>query len=312
MTRKVTPFLPLNKPVRLPCILPGPMDGVTDGSWVRVISAHHWANAWWTPFLRISTGVPRPARFRQFLFPYLESGLPGIAQLMGTDTVKLAESAARFAEAGAAAVDLNCACPSKTVTGNLAGGWRLTCPGWIRDTILAMRSAAPDIPISVKLRMGFTDSREFFNGIAAAVREAAPDFVTIHFRTVAEGYAPVAHGLNRLAEARAALPGIPVIGSGDLFTVADILNMFEKCGVDGVAPARGMLANPRLLIEAADHLRGEHLPEMTADEKHRLITEFAEDAPVGFILQMAANLFGKKSPDFLKILTDLKNAGRLK
>ncbi|MBO7741295.1 MAG: tRNA-dihydrouridine synthase family protein [Victivallales bacterium] len=298
--------------VRLPCLLPGPMDGVTDGNWVQVLSRRRWIQAWWTPFLRISTGVPRSARFLSFMQPFLESGLPVIAQLMGEDTERLAAAAARFAEAGAAAVDLNCACPSKTVVSNHAGGWRLTQPRWIRDTIIAMKAAAPGIPISVKLRMGFAHSSEFLREIAPAIRDAAPDFVTLHFRTVAEGYAPVTDGLRRLAEARRALEGIVFVGSGDLFSVNDIRTMFRECAVDGVAPARGMLVNPRLLAEAAAAEQGSPLPEMNMDEKRKLLEEFSHNAPPGFILQMAGNLFGKHSTDFQQTLAGLKANGRLR
>lgn len=282
----------------LPSILPGPMEGVTAGAWLKILTRHRWADAWWTPFLRISTGVPRRSRLSAWLEPYLATGLPVIAQIMGEDTARLAETARRLHELGAAAVDLNCACPSPVVVRNHAGGERLRHPEWIAMTLQAMKCAVGTAPVGVKLRMGYESSAEFASGIAPAVCSAHPDFVTVHFRTVLERYDRVPGGLARLSAAREMLQGIPLIGSGDLFTPQDAIAMREKCGVDGVAPARGMLANPRLLVDIRQVMRGETPPPFTSQEKAALLGEFVAHAPRHFQLQMAANLYGKNSPEF--------------
>ncbi len=274
------------------------MEGVTVGAWLTILTRHRWVDAWWTPFLRISTGVPRRSRLEAWLSPYLATGLPVIAQVMGEDTARLAETARRLHELGAAAIDLNCACPSPVVVRNHSGGERLRHPEWISATLQAMKCAVGTAPIGVKLRVGYASPAEFAERIAPAVREAKPDFVTVHFRTVQERYQPIADGLNRLSSARHQLAEFPVIGSGDLFTPQDAVAMGEQCRVDGVAPARGMLANPRLLLEIAQTLRGEPVTAFTAQEKARLLGEFVVYAPRHFQLQMAANLYGKDTPEF--------------
>ena len=62
--------------------LPGPMDGITEGSFLKVLSEEGCAPAWFTPFLHISNGVPRTARLKLALQPFLASGRPVIAQIM--------------------------------------------------------------------------------------------------------------------------------------------------------------------------------------------------------------------------------------
>ena len=287
---------------RLPRLLPGPMEGVTAGAWLTILTRHRWVEAWWTPFLRISTGVPRRVRLADWLRPYLATGLPVIAQIMGEDTARLAETARRLHELGAAAIDLNCACPSPVVVRNHSGGERLRHPEWIAATLAAMKAAVGGAPVGVKVRVGYETPQEFAEAIAPAVREGSPDFVTVHFRTVLERYRPIPDGLARLAAARQSLAGTVVVGSGDLFTPQDAIAMHEHCGVDAVAPARGMLANPRLLADLASALRGESPPEFTLQEKAALLGEFVVHSPRHFQLQMAANLYGKDTPEFRAFL----------
>ena len=274
------------------------MEGVTAGAWMKILTRHRWVETWWTPFLRISTGVPRRSRLAAWLAPYLATGLPVIAQIMGEDTARLAETARRLHELGAVAIDLNCACPSPVVVRNHSGGERLRHPEWIAATLQAMKYAVGTAPVGVKLRVGYESPEEFALRIAPAVREGAPDFVTVHFRTVRERYGAIAGGLERLAAARRELADMPVIGSGDLFTPQDAITMHETCGVDGVAPARGMLANPRLLVDMKQVLNGEMPKSFTTQEKSALLGEFVVHSPRHFQLQMAANLYGKNSPEF--------------
>ena len=76
----------------------------------------------------------------------------------------------------------------------------------------------------------------------------------------------------------------------------------EAEGTYGQTAARGMLANPRLLADLASALRGESPPEFTLQEKAALLGEFVVHSPRHFQLQMAANLYGKDTPEFRAFL----------
>ncbi|MGN0866300.1 MAG: tRNA dihydrouridine synthase [Oligosphaeraceae bacterium] len=285
-------------------ILPGPMEGVTTGNFLSILTRHGWVRAWWTPFLRISVAVPRRARLQAWLAPYRATGLPCIVQLMGTDTRKLVSAARILRELGAAAIDLNCACPSEIVVRNGAGGARLADPSWIGETLTQLKEAL-DCPVGVKMRTGLQAPEEFPRRLAPVLDAARPDFLTLHYRTVQEAYRPVPRGWLRLKEARELLPDIPLVGSGDLFTPQDALRMAEECRVDALAPARGLLKNPRLLTEIRQTLRGESPAPWTPEDKQQLLREFQqENTPLGFLLQMAANLLDKDSPQFQDFLQD--------
>ena len=283
------------------------MDGITEQNFLSAMSSRQWTSAWWTPFLRISTGVPRQSRLTAWLQPYLDTGLPVIAQIMGTSTDKLAETALRLYKAGAICVDLNCACPSPQVIGNQGGGACLKNPSWIHDTLLAMRKRCPAGAISVKIRAGYSSVEELAD-LTAAVREASPHLVSMHYRTVNEMYRPIEGGLQRLRKAREYLAKIPFFGSGDLFTVEAALQMFEETGVDGLLPARGVLTNPALLTQIQAACQGKKPLEISDREKLSFLCDLAQPAagkqntPNGFLLRICAALFGRNSKIFQQLV----------
>ena len=291
-------------------ILPGPMDGVTEGSFVSVLDAAGLASSWFTPFIRISNGVPRVARLREKLSPYLATGKPVIAQIMGVHPEILAETARRLHEIGVVCVDLNCACPSATVLGSHSGGYCLTTPDWIAETLAKMKAVCGNHAVSVKIRCGYYAPDEIPE-IAAAIREAAPDMVTCHFRTVRELYKPVASPYSRLAEMHSLLPGIPFIGSGDLFTVEDARQMAIVADVDGVAPARGLMRNPALLREIAAACQGGPTDAMlSAEQRLALLNRIGEASgqtrkKQGFLLKIARVMFGEETEEYHKLLEEI-------
>lgn len=290
---------------RLPCrIVPGPMDGVTEGSFVNVLSRRGYVWSWHTPFLRISTGVPGRSKLAASMAPFASTGLPVTVQLMGGHGGRLAETARRLHELGAVSVDLNCACPSPTVLGNGSGGARLRDLPWLRDTLRTMREACGNHGLSVKVRIGYESPSEF-DGIAEVLRESDLDMVTVHFRTVKELYRPVEGGLSRLRRAVELLPGVAVFGSGDLFSVDDCIRMVEDTGVSGVMPARGLMSNPRLMLDLRHRLVGDSaLPEL---DGLRYLLELAEEcgrsrrSSNGFVLRVANAMYGKESEIFSKL-----------
>jgi tRNA-dihydrouridine synthase C len=299
-------------PVR---ILPGPMEGITAGSFCTVMNELNLVAAWVTPFIRVSEGVLRQARVRDRLRPFLP--LPVIVQVMGTDIPLLAATAARLAlEPGVIGIDLNCACPTPIVVGNGGGGGRLRHPAWIRDALLALRRACPALGISVKVRVGVHSADEL-PSICEAVREGRPDFAVVHYRTVDERYRAAPLGLDRLARARDLMPDVVLFGSGDLYTVEAAARMFERTGVDGVTPARGLLANPWLLRDIEAACRDDDVPVRTEAEPRAFLRRLIAEADrtgtwrSGFVLEIARHQFGREHPLFERLLTSGSAAAML-
>jgi len=287
-------------------VVPGPMEGITAGAFVTVMNALDLTSAWVTPFIRVSEGLLRPARVRDRVRVFAPK--PTIVQVMGTDIPLLCATAARAAEEpGIIGIDLNCACPMPIVVANGGGGGRLKYPLWIRDALLALRSACPAMGISVKIRAGVSSDADL-PALCDAVGEGRPDIVTLHYRTVRERYGPAHDGLGRLARARTLLPGLALFGSGDLHTVDAAARMFEAAGVDGVAPARGMLANPWLLRDIEADCRRAPSPPRTDDDRRAFLGRLIEDAERtgtwrrGFVLEVARHQFGRAHPLFERLM----------
>jgi tRNA-dihydrouridine synthase C len=287
-------------------ILPGPMEGITVGSFCTVMGRLGLVSAWMTPFIRVSEGVQRQSWIRRRLHVF--SPLPIVVQVMGTDIPLLTEAAARLAlEPGVVGIDLNCACPTRIVVANGGGGGRLKVPSWIRAALIALRRACPTLGISVKIRAGLHTDAEL-ESICSAVAEGGPDFVVLHYRTVSEGYGPAPRGLQRMARARGYLASLPLFGSGDLFTPEAAARMHDVAAVDGVTPARGLLANPWLLRDIDSDCRGGVATVLTDADRTDFLSQLIEESNRtgtwrrGFVLEVARHQFGRSHAMFERLL----------
>lgn len=225
---------------------PGPMEGLMSPEFIRAAGGLGVTQRWMTPFFRVSTACPRLRYFRDFLAPWLESGVPVTVQIMGTDAEVLAESALRFMELGAAGINFNCGCPSRQVTSGGAGGGALRDPRKTATLLQAIRAKISGAPFSVKLRMGWESPLEA-EGLIPLFCDTGIDFLIVHFRTVREQYQPVPGRAERLARAQQLAGSTPLVINGDYFDAASARE--EATGFDaaGVMCARGFLRDPGLL-----------------------------------------------------------------
>lgn len=294
-------------------ILPGPMEGITTGAFCAVLSRAGCVRCWVTPFLRVTTGLPRASRLRAFLAPYLDSRLPVVAQIMGLNVDLLCATAARLVELGAVGIDLNCACPSRTVLANGAGAARLRHPEWIAKALQALRRTLPERGLSIKLRSGLAEPAELAD-VLPAVAAQSPDAVTLHYRTAAENYDPVPHGWERLARARELLrqhagggAAIPLIGCGDVLSPPDALRLHREAGVDGVAAARGLMRDPWLLRGIEEACAGRPAAPVARAPALALLHDMAASGAAGpagrpgFVLEVARNMLGEDDPLFREL-----------
>ena len=198
------------------------------------------------------------------------------AQLMGSSAEQLAAAALTLVEAGFDVVDLNFACPVKKVLGRCRGGFLLTQPETALEIVARVRDVLPpEVPLTIKMRRGMDDSpksrHDFFTILdgAFALGTAA---VCVHGRTVRQRY----EGRSRrefIREVKRHVGNRTVLGSGDLFTAKDCLDMIEQTGVDGVTVARGAIGNPWIFQQARDLAAGRQpqLPDLR--EQRRVIEE---------------------------------------
>lgn len=202
------------------------------------------------------------AKTKHFLFN-TESEKPVAGQLMGAEPEQFSQGAVKLVEAGFDVIDINFGCPVKKVLGRCRGGFHLSQPEVALEIIKRTREAVPsEIPVTVKMRRGIDDtqeSRDKFFTILEAGFAAGLDAATVHGRTVEQRY----KGPSRwqfLKELKAEHPEKTILGSGDLFTAQDCLEMMRQTGVDGVTVARGAIGNPWIFKQCRAIFAGLPLP----------------------------------------------------
>jgi len=185
-------------------------------------------------------------------------------QLMGANPDDFGPAAARLADAGFDCIDINFGCPVKKVLGRCRGGYLLSQPETALAIVDRVRNAVPpQIPVTVKMRRGLDDSelsRERFYTIFDGAFARGVAAITVHGRTVEQRYI----GPSRwefLRDVKAHAGKRTVLGSGDLFTAQDCIDMLAQTGVDGVTAARGAIGNPWIFQQARSLAAGLPLPD---------------------------------------------------
>jgi nifR3 family TIM-barrel protein len=203
-------------------------------------------------------------RKNQHFLHIFDDERPVGGQLMGAEPEQFAAGARRLVQAGFDVIDVNFGCPVKKVLGRCRGGYHLSQPEVALQIVKLTRQAVPaHIPVTLKMRRGMDDSRasrdNFFRILDGALQQGI-SAVTVHGRTVMQRY----EGPSRwefLREVKQHVGDHVILGSGDLFTAQDCLDMIAQTGVDGVTVARGSIGNPWIYQQVRELAAGRPLPD---------------------------------------------------
>jgi tRNA-dihydrouridine synthase B len=180
------------------------------------------------------------SRFRRAV---VEGISPQAVQIAGGDPELVAEAARRHAQDGAEIIDINFGCPAKKVCRKAAGSQLLRDPDLV-ESIARAAVARVDVPVTVKMRTGW--SPELLNGVEVAARleQAGVAALTIHGRTRACAFGGSAeHDTVAAIKARVR---IPVFANGDIDSPQRARAVIAATGVDGVMIGRAALGAPWL------------------------------------------------------------------
>ncbi len=166
---------------------------------------------------------------------------PLSVQLFGHEPEVLSEAVKQIEDMGFSMIDLNSGCPAPKIVKNGDGSALMQNPKLLFEIVSAMRKAT-DLPLSVKLRIGFDSDHKNVVECAGLCEEAGADYLAVHGRTREMQYSGVAD-LSYIKAVKAAV-AIPVIGNGDVCNRESYLRMKEETGCDGVMIGRAALGNP--------------------------------------------------------------------
>lgn len=250
-----------DKPVFL-----APMAGVTDKAFRETVRSVG-GRLVWTEMISDKALTYRNSRTLSMLNLAGEEE-PRIVQLFGSDPDTMARAAVMAEESGATVIDINMGCPTPKITKNGEGA-ALLLNVHLAAKIASAVVKAVNVPVSVKLRLGWNHQSMVVPDLAKYLEEAGVQMLTLHARTREQFYSGQAdwewiRKLKRSVQ-------IPLIGNGDVTRPEDAQRMLDQTGCDGVMIGRATLGNPWLIPRAQTYIRsGEIFPEPTLQEKMKV------------------------------------------
>ena len=153
-------------------------------------------------------------------------------------------------------IDVNMGCPVPKVTKTGAGSSLMLHPELAGDIIRAIKSVT-DKPVTAKIRLGYNEVN--FKNVIKELENAGVAAIGIHARTRKELYSGTPH-YDLLKDLRKEMK-VPLMVSGNIYTLDDAINAIEITGAEALMVARGGVGNPFLITQIKHYYEtGERLP----------------------------------------------------
>jgi len=262
-----------------PLFVLAPMADVTDCAFREIIAkysrhgeAQGGPHVFWTEFVS-ADGLCSPGRevlLRDLEFS--ENERPIVAQLFGSNPENMFKAAKLCVEKGFDGIDINMGCPDKSIEKQGSGAAMIKNP-MLAQAIIRAAQEGSGLPVSVKTRIGYNkiEWKEWLPFIL----EMKPAALTIHLRTRKEMSLVPAHWemmpeiVEFVREKNKELGNemMPIIGNGDVLSVAHARELIKKSGCNGAMLGRAIFGNPWLFDETKNK------DTIILEEKFRVLLE---------------------------------------
>ncbi len=183
-------------------------------------------------------------------------------QIYGRDVDAMVEAAKMVEQAGPDLIDLNFGCPVKKVAGKGAGAGMLqNIPKMLEITQRVVDAVR--LPVTVKTRLGWNHEQLIITTLAEQLQQCGIQALTIHGRTRSQMYTGNADWTLIGEVKRNPNIHIPIIGNGDIKSLDEADQAFDRYGVDAVMIGRATFGQPWLFSRQS----------LTLDEKIDVLEE---------------------------------------
>ncbi len=220
-----------------------PMDGYSDLPF-RSLCRELGSAMSYTEFVNVDElrGKKGGSRKAKNKLRYTEAERPVSYQIYGHDIDRLIETGVRLEGQGRPdIIDINMGCYVKKISERGAGAGMIRFPERIARLISTLSNDL-EIPVTAKIRIGWDEDMLNYMDTVRVLEDSGASLIAVHGRTRAQGYKGLADW-DAIAEIKQAV-SVPVLGNGDVTTVADIERVKAHTGVDGVMIGRGAIGNP--------------------------------------------------------------------
>lgn len=171
-------------------------------------------------------------------------------------------------------IDINLGCPVNKVVKTNAGS------AWLKreDELFEMMSELVKIsrtPVTAKIRLGWDDNSINVSKIVTLLVKAGVSMICIHPRTRSQFYSGLAR-YEEIKNIKKYMKNIPLVISGDIFTLEDAIKWKTYCRADGIMVARGALGNPHLITQIKAYFQnGIILKDSSKEDQIKYLKEYA-------------------------------------
>ena len=237
---------------------------------------------------------------------FTKTGVPVGVQLFGSDPKNIAKAAEIVAKTVPFLdfIDVNMGCPVPKVTRNGAGSSLLKNPKLAGEIIRAIKEVV-DVPVTAKIRLGWDDKSINFLEVISELENAGVAMIGIHARTTKQLYygEPQYELIRDLRKKMS----VPLVVSGNIYTLEDAKKALEITGAEAVMVARGGMGNPTLIKQINRYYEdGTVLPDSTFDEQVNYCLELARYLIEEKGEDKAMRIYRSIAPKFFKAIPEVK------
>jgi len=204
---------------------------------------------------------------------FSEKERPLSVQLFGSDIVAL-EKAAKIVEPHFDMIDYNMGCPAPHITKQMAGGALLQNADLTRQIFRTLVNTVKK-PVSLKMRIGVTEeNNSLFLDIAKIAEQEGIEMMTLHPRTVSQGYS--GHANWEMIKKLKQNVSVPVVGNGDITSPEIAKKVLDYTGCDYLMVGRGAMGNPFIFEQINDYLENGVYKKYTLTDRLKAFVKYLE------------------------------------